>query len=200
LPRFKPLVQVALGVARDLARESHAASFPLAQPLMIAGAVRTRLGYTHYGFDPALAPAGKSAMMITLPTEYAHWKALAGEQERYTSEKYRVALNVISALEQRFPGITPQIEVIDVATPLTFERYTGNWERSPEGWLVTTKTVDMVPKGMRQTLPGLEHFYMAGHWVEPGGGLPPAAASGRKVIHLICHQEKRRFTTDIPQD
>jgi phytoene dehydrogenase-like protein len=50
---------------------------------------------------------------------------------------------------------------------------------------------------MDKTLPGLESFYMAGQWVEPGGGLPPAAMSGRSVIHTICKQDKRPFMTTV---
>ena len=34
---------------------------------------------------------------------------------------------------------------------------------------------------------------MAGQWVEPGGGLPPALQSGRKAISLICKEEKKKF-------
>ena len=44
---------------------------------------------------------------------------------------------MVSLLEQRFPGIAEQVEMVDVATPLTFERYTGNWQGSFEGWLIT---------------------------------------------------------------
>jgi phytoene dehydrogenase-like protein len=79
----------------------------------------------------------------------------------------------------------------DVATPLTFERYTGNWKASIVGWDDTRKTFFM---RMNKTLPGLSNFYMAGQWVEPGGGLPMVAASGRNVIQLICKQDKRLFT------
>jgi hypothetical protein len=32
---------------------------------------------------------------------------------------------VISRLEKRFPGIKGQIEVMDVSTPVTYERYTA---------------------------------------------------------------------------
>jgi phytoene dehydrogenase-like protein len=38
---------------------------------------------------------------------------------------------------------------------------------------------------------------MAGHWVEPGGGLPAAAMSGRNVIQIICKKEKRKFGTAV---
>lgn len=72
-------------------------------------------------------------------------------------------------IDQRFPGLAVQVEMRDVATPMTWERFTGNWRGSYQGWLNTTKTF-----GMRMSKPGLENLYMAGQWVEPGGGLPPA--------------------------
>jgi phytoene dehydrogenase-like protein len=78
---------------------------------------------------------------------------------------------------------------------MTWERYTGNWRASFEGWLMTTKTFGM---RMSKTLPGLESFYMAGQWVEPGGGVPTAAMSGRNVLQIICHRDKKPFVTTVP--
>ena len=92
-------------------------------------------------------------------------------------------------------GLADPVEMCDVETPMTFERYTGNWRGSYMGWASTTET-----RGMRmsKTLPGLGNFYMAGQWVEPGGGTSPAAKSGRDVIQIICKKDKRRFTTTVP--
>jgi phytoene dehydrogenase-like protein len=56
----------------------------------------------------------------------------------------------------------------------------------------------MIMKGMKKTLPGLENFYMAGQWVEPGGGMPTAALSGRNVIQIICNKDKKTFITTKP--
>jgi len=96
--------------------------------------------------------------------------------------------------------VTGRVEAVDVATPLTTERYTGNWQGSMESWMITTKTIGMMMgKGMSKTLPGLDGFYMIGQWVQPGGGLPPAALSGRDFIQLICHADRRPFVTTIPQ-
>jgi phytoene dehydrogenase-like protein len=36
---------------------------------------------------------------------------------------------------------------------------------------------------------------MAGHWVEPGGGIPAAAMSGRNVVQIICKKERKKFIT-----
>jgi phytoene dehydrogenase-like protein len=53
-------------------------------------------------------------------------------------------------------------------------------------------------KGMDKTLPGLENFYMTGQWVEPGGGLPTSAKSGRQVIQTICKRDGKRFEARVP--
>lgn len=192
LPIFAPIIQVSLGIARDLSAEPHMVTYELEKPIQIAGKEETRIGFKHYGYDPTLAPAGKSVVEVMFPSNHAYWKAIAAEKEQYEAEKKDIAIKVIDQLERRYPGITSQIEVVDVATPLTYERYTGNWQGSMEGWLITTETMG---KPMSKTLPGLENFYMVGQWVEPGGGLPPAATSGRGIIATICKESGKRFVT-----
>jgi phytoene dehydrogenase-like protein len=197
-PVFPPIVQVSLGVARDLSDEPHMFSLPLRKPIAIAGEERTRMKVKHYCYDPTMAPPSKSAIALVLRSNYACWKSLSGEPERYEAEKKEIAIKVIEQLETRFPGITDQVEVVDVATPLTYERYTGNWQGSIMGWLPTATTMMMMSgKGMDKTLPGLESFYMAGQWSEPMGGLPPAATSGRDVIRTICEQDGKTFSVSF---
>ena len=128
-----------------------------------------------------------------------HQHLPVAQPERYDAEKKEIAIKVIDQLDKRFPGLAEQVEAIDVATPMTYERYTGNWQGSMEGWLPTTETMNMMMgKGMDKTLSGLEDFYMVGQWVEPGGGLPPAAMSGRRVIQTICKQDKKPFEAQAP--
>ena len=47
--------------------------------------------------------------------------------------------------------------------------------------------------GAPKTLPGLQNLWMAGQWVEPGGTVTLAAASGKNVIQLICAQDGKKF-------
>jgi phytoene dehydrogenase-like protein len=195
LPIFAPIIQVSLGVARDLSNTPHMCTYPLDEPITIAGEVHHRMGVKHYGYDPTLAPTGKSVIEVMFPSNYAYWKPLHEDSERYDAEKKQIALTVMGQLDKRFPGLMDQVEVVDVATPMTYEKYTGNWQGSMEGWLITTKTMRM---RMDKTLPGLQNFYMAGQWVEPGGGLPPAASSGRGAIRNICRRDKRPFVTLVP--
>jgi phytoene dehydrogenase-like protein len=199
LPIFPPIVQVSLGIARDLSDQPHSVNYPLDQPISIAGKSIKRLGFRHYGYDPTLAPEGKSIVEFMFPSNHSYWKELSEDPERYDAEKKDIAIKVIDQLEVRFPGIADQVEAVDVATPLTYERYTGNWQGSMEGWLPTTETADMMMgKGMDKTLPGLDRFYMIGQWVEPGGGLPPAATSARGVVERICKQDGKSFVTSRP--
>ena len=54
------------------------------------------------------------------------------------------------------------------------------------------------PQLFGKDLPVLKSFYMEGQWVEPGGGLPTVAMSGRNVIQIICKQEKKPFVATVP--
>jgi phytoene dehydrogenase-like protein len=200
MPIFKGIVQVSLGVRRDLSGEPPMRSFAPARPIAVGGSERQRLGVRLFGFDPSMAPAGCSVITAMFESDHAYWKELAQERERYDAEKQQVALDVINRLETVYPGIGSAVEAVDVATPLTTERYTGNWQGSMEGWMITTHNIDMVAgnKGMQKTLPGLNNFYMAGQWVEPGGGVPTAALSGRKLLAMLCKLDKKKFVTSLP--
>ena len=48
--------------------------------------------------------------------------------------------------------------MVDEATPLSYERYTGNWQGSSCGWLLTKQTMPMMIQGMKKTLPGLQQL------------------------------------------
>lgn len=195
LPIFRPLVQVSMGVKRDFSAEPHALTVKLTAPIVVAGEKRTEMGIKHFCYDPSLAPQDCSVVEVMYPCDYSYWKALAEEPEKYDSEKKQIALMVMQQVDQVYPGFSADVDVVDVATPLTYEHYTGNWQGSMEGWMLTRRTfaMSMSGKGMRKTLPGLKKFYMIGQWVEPGGGLPPAATSARGVLQLICHADKRQF-------
>jgi phytoene dehydrogenase-like protein len=199
MPIFAPIIQVSLGVNRDLSDQPTMANYLLDKPLMVAGEERQRLGVKHYCYDPTMAPKGKSVVEVMFTSNHAYWKKLAEEPERYEAEKKDIAIQVLGELETRLPGITAQVEVVDVAMPLTYERYTSNWQGSMEGWMITTTWMEkmLAGKSMSRTLPGLDNFYQIGQWVEPGGGLPPAATSARGVIRSICKKDKRAFKTTM---
>lgn len=190
-------VQVSLGVKRDLSGEPHWASYLLAEPLDIAGDQRYDIGVKHYCFDPSLAAPGKSVIEVMIRSDYSYWQRIYGRR-LYDTEQLQVADQVIEFLERIYPGLRGDIEVCDVATPLSYERYTGNWLGSTCGWLLTKESMRMMIVGMANTLPKLSNFYLCGQWVEPGGTVPMAAISGRNVVQLLCHGDGKPFVTSTP--
>ncbi len=198
LPVADPAVYIGLGVARsfeDAPRSVTGTDVPLDEPIIVGGRERDRMTVQLYNFDPTLAPEGRTVVKVMFTTDYVYWKKLREDRERYRAEKERIADQVVAALDRRYPGFAAQVEMRDVATPMTFERYTGNWQGTFLGWLISTRTLRM---RMSKTLPALQNFYMAGQWVEPGGSVPTALMSGRHVTQVICKRDKRKFVTTKP--
>ncbi|HAD06751.1 MAG TPA: NAD(P)/FAD-dependent oxidoreductase [Anaerolineaceae bacterium] len=186
------MMQVSLGVNRDLAAEPHWVTHLLDEPVLIAGEPHHEIGVKHYCFDPALAPPGKSVVELIIRTNYAYWQRIYGRRP-YDEEQRQVSGIIRDYLEEWYPGLHQQVEVVDEATPLSYERYTGNWMGSTCGWLLTKETMPMLIKGIPKTLPKLKNFFMAGQWVEPGGSVPLAAASGKNAIQTICSLDQKEF-------
>lgn len=113
-----------------------------------------------------------TVLNIWCAADYSYWQGLHTVPAAYSAAKERVAQQVIAALDRRYPGLAAQVEATDVATPVTYERYTANWRGSIYGWAMAPRKMTlMMGQGMSKTLPGLQNFYMIGQCVEPGGAM-----------------------------
>ena len=191
-----PLVHVAIGVNRDMSDEPHHIIWELEKPITIAAEEQRWITFLHHNFDPTMAPAGKSAVEVWYATKYDYWEELARDRERYEAEKKRIADVTIAELDKRWPGFASQVEVVDVPTPATYVRYTGNWQGSPDGWYITPE--NMMNQSAKRSLPGLSGFYMVGQWTQPFAGTVMSALSGRQLIQWLCKQGGERFVTAPP--
>jgi phytoene dehydrogenase-like protein len=194
---FPALIQVSLGINQAFTDAPHTLSLPLLRPLIVDDQTRhTRMEVETFGSDSALCPEGKTIMTVRLPSRCEFWTHLRkNNRQRYRAEKRAIIREVIRVLDIRFPGLAQHLERSDIATPATFVRYTGNWQGSYEGWLPTPR---ILGRRIPCTLPGLAGFFMAGHWVVAGGGLPSAALSGRYAAQTICARDGKMFATSEP--
>lgn len=192
LKPFSSYLQVSLGLARDLSSQPAFVTRILDAPLAVdPGTQVSRVSFRFFHFDPTFAPPGKTAVTCFLPTrQFEYWTALERDPEQYHAEKQRVADAVIDIPERRLPGLRAAIEVVDVSTPATVFRYTGNWQGGMEGWLLTPSTGF---RPLQRDLPGLHRFMMAGQWVMPGGGLPSGLMTARAAIRSACKQDGLPF-------
>lgn len=193
LTPFSSFLQVSLGINRELSSHGPLLCRLLDRPLKLDPATElSRIMYRFFYFDPTFAAPGKTAVTCFLPTRnFGYWLSLqANDPSAYQAEKRRVADEVIGILVAGDTGLQADIEVVDVSTPASVIRHTGNWKGSSEGWLPTPQT------GFRplpRTLHGLRHFVMAGQWVMPGGGLPSGLLTGRSAIREICREDHVEF-------
>jgi phytoene dehydrogenase-like protein len=190
----RPIVHVMIGVNRDMSGEPHRIIFKPETPLTIAGKAYEWMTFLHHCFDPSTAPAGKSAVEVWYDTEYEYWEELAKDRKKYLTEKKRIANYVVEQLDKHWPGFASQVEVIDVPTPATYTRYTGNWKASPDGWYITPENMNVMEPV--RTLPGLQGLQMVGQWTMPFTGTVMAALSGRQAVELFCREEGKRFITE----
>ncbi len=188
-------VHVFLGVNRDLSKEPSSLVQLLDEPVTIAGHRLDSLEMQIYGFDPSMAPEGKGVIKAELVSSYSYWKKLAENREAYEAEKKHVAEQVVAILEKHFPGITGQVEVADVPTLLTWERFMGGTHGFCNGPSKEFKPRDMFGTGVCRA-PGLDRFYFAGVWATSAGATFLNALSGKNAVRDICKKEKIRFRAE----
>lgn len=199
--RWKPkesVMHVMMGVNRDLRGEPHMIIHETDEPVTIAGREYNWLQIRHRCFDGSMAPAGKSAVEVWFDTPFDYWEELARDKTAYKAEKRRIADYTVQQLEKRWPGFASQVEVIDVPTPHTYYRYTGNYKGSPDGWCINME--NMRSQEPVRTLPELDGLRMIGQWTAPYTGVVIASLTGRQVIQLICMEEGNKFMTRPESD
>jgi phytoene dehydrogenase-like protein len=191
---FPGLIQASLGVNRNDPKTPFALSLPLSRPLQVDDLTQHgRLEFAFFGSESGLCPEGRMVIIVRCSSRFEYWDNLRKhDPESYAQAKKHLLEQIISILDAKFVGLARQIEFSDLATPATFERFTGNWQGSYQGWLPTPQ---MLGRRLPRALPGLANFFMAGHWVEPGGGLPSAALSARYLAQILCARDGKAFAT-----
>ena len=183
---------VALGIDADLKKYPRAGVSKLVKPITLAAQTYEYLYINNYAHDLTYSPEGKTAMTIQLGGDtYDFWKT-AKEEMRYDEEKQRLASAVTEALAFVMPETHGRVDVCDIATPLTYERYCGNWRGS---WM-TEMTSSMKMNNYPAVIKGLSGVYFAGQRMMPPGGLPVALMSGRTAVQYLCRDTKTVFVAE----
>ena len=190
-PLFAPPLMVTYGVQRNLAAEPHSWMFRADRPLSVGHLKHDWWMIRNFNYLEECAPEGRSVIQVMADSSWAPWQDLRRDMAAYRAEKETAAREVIERLDTLWPGISGQVEMTDVATPYTWWRYTGVREGSYEGFLFTPQALTAK---VARTLPGLDHFYLAGQWTVPGGGVVPSMYTGRHAVMLLCRRDGRRFS------
>ncbi len=180
---------IGLGVKADLSRLPYCCVFPLKKPFEYAGSKWTELRIYNYAAYKDHAPEGCTTLTCLLIGEsYGFWKA-AKADGTYKAKKEELGQLFVKQLAEFIPEVGSALEVIDVATPCTYERYTGSYEGS---WMSVWQ------KGGKQynypqTLDSVFGVYFAGQRIQMPGGLPIAVYTGRQAVQFLCRDFDEEF-------
>ena len=193
-------VFVCLGVKRNLSSYPSALIMFLDQPEIIAGHKCDHLSMQIFGFNNSMAPAGKGVIKVELISKPSYFSQLHQDKDAYKAEKEKIANQVIRLVEKQFLDLQEDIEVVDVSTLHTWERYMGGTQghnNFPNKYKDPTDIRNILDFifGLNRmyTLPGLENFFFTGQWVTSMGSLFSNALTGRTVVEKICKQSVIRF-------
>jgi all-trans-retinol 13,14-reductase len=152
------------------------------------------IGVTLYdNLFPGYSPKGKNTLSIITLQGYDPWQPyeadyFKGEKRAYRVEKERLADIMIDQVEAKLlPGLRAAIEVREVATPLTNQRFTKNPRGAIYGWDQTLNNSGP------QRLPhrtAVKNLYLAGAWTRPGHGYGAVVPSGLECFAAVMEDWK----------
>jgi phytoene dehydrogenase-like protein len=143
--------------------------------------------------DRSQAPQGMATIQLLamLPYDYmGKWKVGkdGARGKEYAKLKEVVADKLIVSAEKIIPDLSKHVIVKDIATPLTFERYTLNSEGASMGWFPS-------PGGkMRSQKTPIKNLYEAGAWTSPGPSIYMVVPSGRNAAQLVLNEIRPKTT------
>lgn len=184
-------VDIGLGIKCDLSERDHQATFEV-EPFKCAIQEVNKLTLKHYCYEKKFAPNGSSVLRTSIMCEdYEYWKKLKKEnKKKYYEEKDLIAKEIIKRIEKIYPEIIENIEVYDVCTPVTYEKYCGAYKGAWMAFAQKAKVKNLIHKGR---IKNISNLHIASQWVMMPGGLPVACLSGKWAIQRICTKEKSKF-------
>ena len=167
-------------------------SFPV-EPFMVAGKPIDYMGIRSYSYDPLTFVKDNKTVCHTLidqfDGDYAYWERLYQDKVAYRLEKERIANEVIKRIVKQYPEYEGKINILDVFTPVTLNRYT-NVTRGAYMGLFTENQNRLTIDGR---IAGINNLFLASQWLEGPGGLPFAVQTGKYSAIRICKLDKIKF-------
>ena len=136
---------------------------------------------------PGFAPKGKSviSLVTVMPYEYMQNWRYDEDYDAYTRIKEEVARKLIRRVEDVLPGASDHIEVMEIGTPRTIERYTLHDKGAVYGFAL--RPDQSFNQRLQQSGP-VDRLYLAGGWTFPGNGQSSCILSGFLAAQEILKQ------------
>jgi len=146
-----------------------------------------------YNLDDSMAQKGKTVLNVCAIDNIRNWEKYRDNKEEYKKEKARVAEILLNRIDNRFPGFKDNIEVMEIGTPLTMEKYSNNTDGAVYG-----ASQDILQSNMFKFPNEIKNksLYFSGAWVNPGGGLSGVFLSANLAVNRILQKYKIKNQLD----
>ena len=148
--------------------------------------------------DKSLTPEGKGMLTVLIPAyiDYKnYWQTEKDENgnyirgEKYKKLKAEVAEILIQRIEKELSvDIKKHTIFIDISTPITYFRYTGNKNGTMMG---ARPGKENMQAGIAHHQTAIKNLILAGHWSDLGGGLPIAVKAAINAVLLVLKKENK---------
>lgn len=139
--------------------------------------------------NPNCCPPGKSVVSSVFFSSSARFKdaiAKDGGKRGLNYKLLKEEIGNICLIKIKellgMPDLEKHIEVLEVATPITFERYTSNREGAFMGWEASSYQMFMDPVTIKTPI---NNLFFTGQWVSTGGGVSATMDRGSDVVPYV---------------
>lgn len=160
------------------------------KPFDVLGEECKVLYLKHFGYDPTLSTDGYTVVQSIITTNEAMFDKLeAMPRDEYKEYKKQLAQTMGEKLKETIGDEYGELELLDVATPLTFTHYVNAYKGTFMTYMLTKHRKQMIQHN--NALP-LANIALANHWMMVPGGVPIAVMQGKFAADTIAHYEKKR--------
>lgn len=184
------IVQVYFGIKENMSKYPSSYIKETTPYEDVNGEVVKEIAVEHFCKDHLITgQIEKSVLKIAVPTKsYDQWKKMS--KSEYETTKKEIEILYTKKLIEVFPEIKGKIEVVNVTTPVTMEKYCSSFQGAYMG-------LELSPRLKKQYLTNkvkkVKNIFLANQWTMLSGGLPVACLSGKFAVQRICKQQKNEF-------
>ncbi len=195
--RIMSAVQVSFRTKKDLSSFPKMLDYLIPVTPFLAGKI-DHFCIRNFSFDPLLGKNGYTSFTVLILTEEADYDYLKSlSHEDYLKEKEKIGALIKKEAVKALGFLDEDIELLDVTTPLTYERYCNAYKGAYQSFVTTKFSHGLMRQGEFKTL---DNFIATGQWIMPPGGLPVALFTGKHAAYRLCKMERKRFRNPEKED
>ncbi|MDE7107627.1 MAG: FAD-dependent oxidoreductase, partial [Clostridiales bacterium] len=141
------------------------------------------LSVRHYAYDESFINDGYTVLQVFVDTNEDDYERIRAMSRSEYIEFKRSTGETLKRQLEKYYAVNGDVELIDVVTPRTYERYLNSYEGSFMSYPLGAK---MPQQLYARSVNGIDGLYLANQWLMAPGGTPIAVVSGKFAAQLIA--------------